>query len=333
MIRPDRPTDLPDSHFANGIRYPSGSQYEERTSRERGRQSEGLNMCCRTGIVCGVFIALFVAPNLCAADVEIPDTNLKNVILDILHSKQIKDDKITVERLETIFSLHANGKQIANLAGLEHCRNLSEVRLAGNRITSVAPLAACVRIQSLDLTHNQLSDITPLAKLTKLQYLKLDDNNVKSLEPVQGLKALACLYFDRNQVSSLKPLAGLPKLHALYAAENRLTDIVPLQDIKWLTSLDVSSNKITDIRPLTKLTELKLTFLQENQIRDIGPFVEMAKKDASGAQRFAPFWRLFLGKNPLAEPSTARHLEQLKTIGVRVDMDYLRKNKRKTNTD
>ena len=282
-----------------------------------------------TGFVLASVVVLLASPNSHAADVQIPDANLRKVLLEILHRKQIKDDKITVERLQTIYFLHADGKDIADLSGLEHCRNLAEVRLAKNRIVNVEPLAACTRIQSLDLAQNAIKDIRSLGKLKKLQYLKIDDNRIESIAPVKHLKALASLYFDRNRVSSLKPVSGLPKLQAIYAAENRLTDITPLKDVKWLASLDVSSNKISDIRPLEKLTELRWTFLQENKIEEIGPLVEMAKKDAAGDQRFAPFWRLYLGKNPLNEQARSQHSDELKKLGVRLDLKYLRKKKKR----
>ena len=45
----------------------------------------------------------------------------------------------------------------------------------------------------------------------------------------------------------------------------------------------------------------------------------MAQKDTEGQRRFAPFWRLYLGNNPLENAEA--HLAQLKEIGVRLNVE------------
>jgi hypothetical protein len=60
--------------------------------------------------------------------------------------------------------------------------------------------------------------------------------------------------------------------------------------------------------------------LQNNKVEDLAPLVEMAKKDAEGPKRFAPYWNLYLAENPLSDSSKPQ-LEELKKIGVRVNMD------------
>src|SRR5690606_25633504 len=129
-----------------------------------------------------------------AAEVNIPDPNLAQVIREKLEQKQIKKEKFDSEDLATIFILHANGREIKDLSGLEHCFNLAEVRLANNAISNVGPLAECKNIASLDLAQNQIQDITPLGQLTKLQYLNVEHNQIDSLAAVESLQALASLY-------------------------------------------------------------------------------------------------------------------------------------------
>ncbi|HLQ46498.1 MAG TPA: hypothetical protein VK137_17270, partial [Planctomycetaceae bacterium] len=59
-------------------------------------------------------------------------------------------------------------------------------------------------------------------------------------------------------------------------------------------------------------------FLGGNQISDLAPLVAMAKADAEGPQRFAPYWKLYLAENPLSDAAKAQ-IEELKKHGVRVD--------------
>jgi internalin A len=256
-----------------------------------------------------------------AGDVEFPDAQLDQVIREILKKKQIdkldKSKKITDEDVATIFFLEAPKKDIESLVGLEKCRNLAQVKLTGNKIKDVKPLEECVNIQSLDLAKNQIADVAPLGKLVKLQYLQLEDNQIQSLEPLASLKALTALYLSRNQVSNLAPLSELPKLTSLYLEKNKVADLGPLKTVKWLSSLDLKDNQVKDVSPLASLTELRWTFLDRNQVSDITPLVEMAAKDAGGEKRFAPYWNLYLGGNPLSDASKAK-LDELKKLGVRV---------------
>ncbi|WP_010584069.1 leucine-rich repeat domain-containing protein [Schlesneria paludicola] len=266
--------------------------------------------------------ALMVPCSAFAADVEFPDPNLDTVIREILKQKQIdktdKSKKITDEDVASIFIMKATNRGIENLAGLEKCRNLAEVKLSGNKIKDLKPLEECVNIQSLYLEKNQISDITPLFKLTKLQYIELDDNQVQKLDGIQVLKALTSLYLSRNQVESVQPLAEMTKLHAIYLDKNKISDISPLKTLKWLERIDLKDNQIKDLSALSEMKELRFTFLERNQITELGTLVEMAKKDTAGERRFAPYWRLFLAGNPLNETGKAQ-LAELKTLGVRVE--------------
>ena len=74
-----------------------------------------------------------------------------------------------------------------------------------------------------------------------------------------------------------------------------------------------------DAVTLAAFTELRFTFLGGNQVADLAPLVAMAKADAAGQQRFAPYWKLYLGENPLPDAAKAQ-LEELKTLGVRVEL-------------
>ena len=257
-----------------------------------------------------------------AGDVEFPDANLDTVIREILKKKQIdktdKAKKITDEDVATIFFLEAPKRDIENLTGLEKCRNLALVKLTGNKIKDLKPLEECVNVQSLDLAKNQIADITPLGKLVKLQYLQLEDNQIQKIDAVASLKALNALYLSRNQIEAVAPVADLPKLAALYLEKNKISDISSLKPQRWLERLDLKDNQIKDVSPLSGMTELRFTFLERNQLTDLAPLVEMAKKDAAGEKRFAPYWNLYLAGNPLTDAGKAQ-VTELTEIGVRVN--------------
>ena len=74
---------------------------------------------------------------------------------------------------------------------------------------------------------------------------------------------------------------------------------------------------MTDISALSGMTELRYTFLERNRITDLTTLVEMARKDASGEKRFAPYWNLYLAGNPFGDQGRSQVVE-LQKIGVRV---------------
>jgi len=274
------------------------------------------------------------AEDAVAEVVTFPDAKLDELIREILKRKEIdkvvdeeeeeiNEGTITTEDLQTISFLHGNGRGITDLTGLEHCRNLAEVWLADNQITDVSPLTNSPNLQSLNLADNRIADIEPLRKLKKLQYLRLDHNSIQQIDAIADIEAIVALYLEHNEITSLEPLAELPKLYAIYASHNQISDLTPVGTVKLLERLDVSHNQIVDLSPLERLTEMRWTFLMENKITDISPLVRMAKVDADGDQRFAPYWKLYLAANPLPAGAEGQ-LVELREIGVRLDMEYVR---------
>ncbi|HEY4260833.1 MAG TPA: leucine-rich repeat domain-containing protein, partial [Schlesneria sp.] len=117
-------------------------------------------------------------------------------------------------------------------------------------------------------------------------------------------------------VESVAPIAELTKVYSLYLEKNKVSDITPLKALR-LERLDLKDNQVKDVSPLKDMTELRYTFLERNQLSDLSPLVEMAKKDAAGERRFAPYWNLYLAGNPLSA-NFKGELAELSKAGVRV---------------
>src|SRR5262249_10569911 len=107
--------------------------------------------------------------------VPIPDKNLEAALRAVLLDP--KGD-LTEGMLANVFVLEAKGKKIANLAGLEKCKNLSLLNVAKNAVADLTPLKDLKNLQSLDLSGNKVSDLKPLKDLTRLSYLELSDNEI-----------------------------------------------------------------------------------------------------------------------------------------------------------
>jgi internalin A len=252
----------------------------------------------------------------------VPDENLRTVVLELKKKRQKLGDDITEEDLRDIYVLDANDRGIKDLTGLELCSNLGEAKLSKNEIQDVTPLAGCQNLQSLDLAHNRIDDIAPLAKLEKLQYLNVEHNQIGKLDGLEPLQALTSLYAAHNQIAKIEPVAKLKKLWTLDLDHNKIRDVSPIAGLSGLSSLGLAHNEIADVSKIPEGSGMYSTYLHGNRITDICPLVAMAKRDAEGKKRFAPFWRLYLAGNPIHEETKEKHLAELKEAGVRLNMDY-----------
>jgi uncharacterized protein (TIGR03067 family) len=245
-----------------------------------------------------------------------PDKNLETAVRAALHEPTAS---LTDEKLGNLYFLEADGKGIRDLSGLEKCKNLALIKLTKNQIQEVKPLKDLTNLQSLDLSGNKITDAAPLAGLTKLQYLELSHNQIRDLTPLKGLTSLSALYLTGNKISDIAPLGSLGKLSSLSLGHNQIRDISTLTQVTRISTLELKDNQIEDLTPLTKQTEISLLMLDRNKITELTPLVTMAKADAEGAKRFAPFLRLYLTGNPLSEAAKTQQLAALKQFGVRIE--------------
>ncbi len=271
-----------------------------------------------------VLVLALTAPLAARADdaVRVPDASLRTAIYEARHKPVAEGEMVPREVLTGLYFLDAQRRGIKDLTGLEHCINLGEARLAHNQIADVTPLAQCRSLQSLDLSHNQVAELGSLGGLSKLQYLNVEHNKVKSLAGLETLSALNCLYATHNEIEDIAPVASMKNLWTLDLNHNHVRDLKPIASLKRLDSIGLAHNKIEDISPLPAGHGMYATYLQGNQIRDISHLVQLAEQDKQ--KDFAPFWRLYLARNPLNDQARSEHIPRLRELGVRVDLEYSR---------
>jgi Leucine-rich repeat (LRR) protein len=257
------------------------------------------------------------------ADDLFPDKALEAVVRQQVFEKRNKPDPLVEDDVKNIAIISGKGKKITNLAGLEKCKSLLSLDLENNEIADLAPIKDLKLIQSLNIAKNKITSIAPLAELTALQYIEMQNNQVSDLSPLAKIKPLGFLDVSHNQVKDIAPLAELTKLHALYLTANPIEDFKPLASLKNIERLDLRNTGISDLSPLAELTEWQShLFLHGNKITDLSVLVAMAKKDFEGQKRFAPFWKVYLGENPLSDAAKTAQIEELKKYGVRVSLTY-----------
>ena len=151
--------------------------------------------------------------------------------------------------------LHATGRGIRSLAGLEQAANLRSLVLDQNDIEDLSPLAGLRRLQDLALGANPVRDITALAGLTELVSLNLWQCQIEDIEALRGLVHLRDLSLQINRIRDLSALAEAARKGALPAgATLRL----------WSNPLDRSEGSPTEAA-LRFLAERGVTLLLQGE--------------------------------------------------------------------
>ena len=224
-----------------------------------------------------------------AQTVNIPDTNLREAIAETLG--KAPNARITVDEMRTLNRFDANNREISDLTGLEHAKNLEHTELNHNLISDISPLAGLIRLRVIELGDNAISDISSLKGLVNLDGLHIPDNLISDLSPLKGLINLRWTNLSHNAISDLSPLAGLIKLESIALTDNPPVDLSPLAgltnlqnyhswgtpilnlsvlaDLPKLREINVCGGEISDISPLARAKGLKELYLVDNDISDI----------------------------------------------------------------
>jgi len=236
------------------------------------------------------------------------DPNLEAAIREAVG---IPEETIYAEDLEGLTALAADGINIADLSGLEHCVNLTHISLSHNQISDILPLSSLTGLTTVYLEDNQISDISALANLTSLTWLDLSDNQISDISALANLTSLTTLKLCNNQISDIAPLASLISLTDLDLNDNQISDISPLEGLINLTRLWLHSNQISDISALANLTNLEMLGLMQNPLSDISPLVD--NPGLGGGDT------VILVNNPLSEESINVYIPELEARGVTVE--------------
>ena len=151
---------------------------------------------------------------------------------------------------------------VADLSGLEHLVNITELDLTQNQITDLSPIASLTKLTSLELAQNDITDISPLTSLTNLTFLRVQDNLVTDISSLAGLTKLTELNLWLNEISDISPLAALTDLTKINLTSNKISDLSPLASLTNVTKLELTKNEITDLSPL-----LQTGFGEDAEIR------------------------------------------------------------------
>ena len=256
-------------------------------------------------------------------ETEMPDANLRAAVLARLKALNIVDSSATTFTDDdmandafTVFSGYKKG--IADLTGLEHADNLTELNLNENSISTI-PTNLPTSLQKLHLRDNSISTIPNLSSLTSLIWLYLSNNSISTI-PTNLPTSLKDLRINDNSVSAIPNLSSLTSLTELNLSENSISTI-PTNLPTSLKDLDLGGNSISTIPNLSSLTSLIALRLYDNGISDMStvsslPLINLELQDNSISNISALAGKtslktLNLGNNDISDMSTVSSLTSL----------------------
>ena len=258
--------------------------------------------------------------------ISIPDANLAAAVRESLELPQ--RHRITHLDMLALRGLAAAGREIADLSGLEHARNLKYLYLENNQIRDITAIRELTSLAVLNLLGNPIEDTGPARELPQVHRLHLPRNQVRNPppEPVtprtgptqnpdeRGSDVVSIP--DRNLAAAVRktlrlgsnaPITkqALRGLTRLDARDSQIKNLSGLEHATRLSSLELRSNQIRDIRPVSNLKSLKELVLDSNRVSDIRPLAKMKQLT----------W-LLIGGNPISDFTPLTHLTQLRGLAL-----------------
>lgn len=233
--------------------------------------------------------------------IEFPDMNLKKYLLNNYDLDE--DGGINEEEAANITMVSCPKKQIADLTGLEKCKNISTINCSGNYISEirlpgltklsslicydnpieVLDLSNCSALNVLNLqnsTDNAISgDVININAYNQATSLTIDVSNTK-FDHIKVTRSNTLTYLDVSKNTHLKYLAAfltpnlssidvskLVQLEYLDLGSCALTDLDVSQNV-LLTDLYVSKNKLSTLN-VSQNQLLKVLKCHNNQISNL----------------------------------------------------------------
>ena len=233
--------------------------------------------CLLVGVV-----LLSGAPPVSAANVNIPDANLRKAINKALGENRAATAAVTEAEMKTLTSLSATAYWLSDLTGLEKATNLTSLSLRGSKLTDISAVSGLTNLTSLSL-GGSFTNISAVSGLTNLTSLSLG-GSFTNISAVSGLTNLTSLSLG-GSFTNISAVSGLTNLTSLSLGGSSLTDISALSGLTNLTSLSLGGSSLTDISSvsgLTNLTSLSLGGSSLTDISSVSGLTNLTRLDLSG---------------------------------------------------
>ena len=190
-----------------------------------------------------------------------PDENFRNWVLNQEYGK---DGVLTDEEITGVTVIDVNGKDIANLQGIEKFTSLTSLYCSSNELTTL-DLSGCPQLNALDCSFNrQLASIN-LSGCKALQHLYCHGCKLTAID-LTDCTELIGLDCGTNLLTTIDP-SPCKKMKSFVCSGNQLKTI-DISACKALRSFDCQENQLTTL-DCSGLTELQTILCAMNALTSI----------------------------------------------------------------
>ncbi len=229
-------------------------------------------------------------------EVNFMDINFEEVIREHLNKPT---GVILNTDLESITNIYGRNRNISNIYGIEHCKNLDTLDIGENQISDIIPLFYLRQMKSLKLDKNAIKDIVQLRYFYSLAALDISYNNIENLSYISDLMHLTHLFLNETGIQDISPLSNLLNLKYLVLSGNPIDNIEPIgnldslntlelmnliqfdfsniKDISNLRTLYLSNTPVINLDPITSITSLQTLIMKNCDLSNINPLAYLVK--------------------------------------------------------
>ncbi len=106
--------------------------------------------------------------------------------------------------------------EIADLAGVEYCVNITVLNLSANNLRHIGPLALLRRLSSLFLADNAIENIDCLAELANLRELDVSFNRIEDISVLEKMEELVYVNVLGNPLADMRTVENLMKRGVIF---------------------------------------------------------------------------------------------------------------------
>lgn len=210
-----------------------------------------------------------------------PDANLAKVVAQAATGSDDITQVATQADLDKVVTLTANGKEIADLTGIDLLRNVTNLNLSDNKITTISlkgdiilPNLSMINLKGNDLTKIDIQDQPKLVKVfcdtqDSAELTEVILKNLPALKIAGGADGSDTIDFSKTPTLVKVTLENLPEMAGgITVIECSITDIT-IKNLPLALNVNIYDNKITTLSGLENLPLITRIYASKNELTSL----------------------------------------------------------------
>lgn len=218
-----------------------------------------------------IYVLLSLGSRLSYAQVNIPDPNFRQFLLDTFPSVMNPNQTLNVTAAQSLnVAFKCYHKNISNLSGIEYFTSLKTLEVKYNpNLKSIPNIDGLTNITIIGLDSNGLTSLPNLSTLVNLDILSFHHNRITSMPSLSGLNQLRVLIADHNLLTTLPNLTGLTNLEKIICSDNPITSLPSFSSLTKLSLFLCQRTSLSSLPDLNNCTLLEYFICTDNMVTEL----------------------------------------------------------------